>query len=1035
MHKTLSNFRRILRGIPVGFLFVLLCYGPVAWAAGTNINRDFQERLVTGRVVSADDGLGFPGVNIIVKGTSIGAVSDSDGKYSINVPTSEAVLVFSAIGFKTQEVTVGARSTIDVTMNTDVMELAELVVVGYGTMKKSDLTGAVARVTLEDMAPQANINVVQALQGNTPGVNVQTVGGAGSEPNLSVRGQTSLSASDQPLIVLNGVIFNGSLNDINSNDVETIDILKDASAAAVYGARSANGVLLITTKKGKSEKPKISYSTYYGVQDMTNNPMKVMDAEQYAIRLVDYYYQQDLYKWYKTAPTSETGKPVYPNITDRTLVAARLRTQEEKDNYIAGKSVDWVKQVTRVAPLQQHNINFSGQSNTTSYYVSGSYTKENGILLNDAFKRLTFNANVETKLTDWLTVGMVSSYSYRDYSGLEASLSAARTASPLATNKIGLPTYDTYLTGELYMPYPLANLYADNSDKRNNFNILGTATVTVPMVKGLSFKLDFSNDYNNRGNFTFYPLQHPTGAPVLGSARKEHNDTRNLLFNGITSYVRSFGDHNFNATLLYTREQRAGNYSYLRSDKFDNPVLGYNSMELGTQMSMNTDAWQEQNLGYMGRLVYSYKNRYMLTGTVRKDGFSGFGRDNKTATFPSLSLGWVLSEEQFFSPENVYLKLRASYGLNGNQGIGRYSSYSRMATSPYAFGQTTYIGVYPSTLGNSSLSWESTASLNLGIDYGFMNDRITGSIELYQAETSDVLVQRAIPISTGFTNVWTNIGGITNKGFEVSIKSVNVQKADVKWTSAFSFSLNRDKISKLYGGENDKDIGNSWFVGQSISALYDYEMSGGLWTEAELYNKQTPANWYPGQIKYNDLNNDGVIEPTNDRKVIGYRNPSYRFGINNMLTYKNFTLSFFINSVQGGKKYYMEDNSSVVNISWNSDDVYRINASAVRPYWTPVNGVNDATGVYNTPVVHGGMYENRSFVRLQDISLAYQLNRKTLEYLKIQNARVYVASKNPYTYTKWSGWDPEWNTQQNDQNAARNMPVMRNVTVGLSLTL
>jgi len=990
------------------------------------ISSAIAQRTVTGTVTD-DMESPLPGAAVIVKGTTIGTVTDINGAFSItNVPETGETLVISFLGMRTKEVPI-SEGQINIQLEADLMALDELVVVGYGTMKKSDLTGAVQRVTMEDLPPQANINVIQALQGYTAGVNVQSTGGAGAEPDLSIRGQTSLSGSDEPLIVLNGIIYNGSINDINVNDVETIDVLKDASAAAVYGARSANGVLIITTKKGKTAKPKVTFNAYYGVQGMTNNPMRVMNAEEYAIRLVDYYYQQELYQWYYTNPTGEAGKPVRPDINDRNLVSQSLRTQEEKDNYVAGNSIDWVDEILQPAPIQQYNLSYSGQSERTSYFVSGSYTNEEGIRKNDKFSRLTFYGNIETKVTDWLKLGAVTSYSRGDYSGEATDLNDARHASPLADNHIGSPDYDTYLTGEVYMPYPLVNIYTDNSDIRNNLNLLATAEIAIPKLKGFVWKLDFSDNYITRDLNNFWPVTHPDGAASRGRAEKHPYTQQNLLFNNIFSYVNSFGDHDVNATLLYSWENRTGKETIANASQFDNPVLGYNSLQLGSISSNESYAWEENNLAYMARVGYTYKSRYLLTGTIRRDGFSGFGPDNKFATFPSISGGWVLSEEGFFGSSGMYLKLRASYGLNGNQGIGRYSSFSRMTDEPYAYGGATNIGVYPSSLGNSGLKWEKTASFNIGIDYGFMDDRISGSLEVYQAQTSDVLVERAIPISTGYENVWTNIGGIDNNGVELGINTVNIKNSFFNWTSNFQFSLNKGKITKLYGGESDADIGNSWFVGEPISAIYDYKVNGGIWTEEELYSGQIFDNWYPGQFRYHDLNGDGIIEPTNDRSIIGYEDPLYRFSINNVLSYKNFTFSFFINAVQGGKNYYMQDNSSVVNVDWNADTFYRINASAVRPYWTPDNGVNNSTGAYNTPVTHGGVYESRSFVRLQNVTLSYDLGQKTLDNLNMQGLRFYISSRNPYTWTKWSGWDPESGTSNN--------PVMRNVTVGLTLTL
>ncbi len=1037
--------KKLLLGFKITIMIVVIGVSNVFATTASDLSKEgirnvpsgieLQQLSVSGTVTDASTAAPMPGVNVVVKGTNIGTLTDINGKYSITVPDQNAVLAFSFIGYITMEQPVSGKTTIDVAISPTTQSLDEVIVIGYGTQKKSDLTGSVVRVSMEEKSTLANVNLSQALSGATAGVNVQGSGLAGSEPSLSIRGQTSLSATDQPLIVLDGIIYNGSISDINISDVESIDILKDASAAAVYGSRSANGVMLITTKKGKSEKPVVSFNMYYGYQDMTNNPMKVMNVNQYAVRLVDYYYQQDLYTWYKTKPTSATGKPVRPDVTNPTIVAARLRTQEERDNYLAGNEINWVDEVMQLAPIQNYNLSLSGKSDRSSYFVSGSYTGEEGILLNDKFNRLTLHSNIESKVTDWFTLGLITSYSYRDYSGLNASLGDARACSPLANNKIGLPNYDMYLTGEAYMPFPLNNLYVTNSDIRNNLFIVGSGKITVPWVKGLTYEFNYSNTYSNRNNNTFWPVTVPDGSGNKGQGRKDPSEERNWIINNIVTYLRNFGDHQINATLLYSRENRKANSSRLNATGFENPVLGYNNMGLGTVVTVSSNAWEENSLSYMARANYTYKNRYMVTGTFRRDGFSGFGANKKFATFPSVSLGWVASEEPFLKDLTwLYLKLRTSYGENGNQGIGRYSSFSRMTADAYVYGSTTAIAVYPSSLGNADLGWETTASYNLGVDFGFMNRRISGSVDLYKAKTTDVLVSRALPPTTGYASVWTNIGAIDNNGIELELKTINLD-GRLGWQTNFVFSLNRDKISKLYGDANDKDVGNSWFVGEPISAIYDYEMAGGLWTEQELYSGSTLNNWYPGQYKYVDQNGDGVIEANLDRKVIGNRTPSYRFSINNTLTYENFTFSFFINSIQGGKKYYLMDNASVVNVDFRSDNVLRINASAVRPYWTPDNGVDNATGVYNSPAVTSGIYESRSFVRLQDVSLSYRFGPGLLKALKLEACQFYIASKNPYTWTKWSGWDPEVvNWTAADGNTNTNTPLMRNITAGFRVT-
>ena len=994
------------------------------------ISSTMAQKKITGTVTS--EGAPLPGVTVFVKGTTIGAVTDVDGNYNLSVPDDATALMFSFIGMKTQEIEIGNQSNISVNLEPDVIGLEEVIAVGYGTMRKSDLTGSVARVSMEDKALQANLNILESLSGASAGINVQQTGAAGGEPDFSIRGKTSLSASDRPLIVIDGIIYNGAINDINVSDVETVDILKDASAAAVYGSRSANGVVLITTKSGDTEKPQIDFSMYYGFQDMTNTPMKVMDAEQYAIRLTDYYYQQKLYTWYKTHPTSAAGKPLRPDVTDRNVVASTLRTQEEKDNYLAGNEIDWVDEVLQTAPIQNYNLSYSGKTKGTSYYVSGSYANEEGILINDKFSRFTVRSNVESTITDWLKIGLNSAYSYRDYSGLPADLADARNCSPLADNKIGQPDYDMYLTGEAYMPYPLVDTYADNSDIRNNLFMVGSANIKIPWIKGLSFDINYSNTYDTRSNFTFWPSTTPDGAGNKGLGRKDHIERRSWINNNILTYLRDFGEHNVNATLLYSREHSQQNTSRLQASGFENQGLGYNGLGLGTLSTVSTTenggTWAEDGISYMGRVSYSYKSRYYLTGTVRRDGYSGFGANNKFANFPSLSVGWVLSEEDFVGDRFPYLKLRVSYGINGNQGLGRYKSFLTMTTLAYIYGSETSIGIYPSgSLGNDDLKWERTASLNFGADFAFLDQRISGSLDLYNANTTDVLVQRALPATAGYDNVYTNIGGINNKGIEIMLNTINMDQSNFKWTSNFTFSLNRNEITKLYGDENDADIGNEWFVGESISAQYDYEMAGGVWTEEELYSGQILNGWYPGQFKYVDQNGDGVIDPTNDRKVIGYEDPNFRFSINNSLSYKNFSLNFLLNSVCGGNGYYIMDNAGVLNTKWRSDDVYRTNMSAVRPYWTPDNGVNNATGIYNSPAVSSGVYQSRGFIRLQDISLSYKFSKSVINRLKMNDLQVYVAGKNLYTWTKWSGWDPETGTS--------NTPLMRNITVGVRLSL
>ena len=1019
-----------------------------------SFNTQPQKRQVTGTVMDAK-GEAVIGANIIEKGTTNGTVTDVNGGFSLSVENN-GILQVSYIGYLTQEINTAGQTAVSVILQEDTQALDELVVVGYGTMKKSDLTGAVSRVTLNDKTSLPNMNLSQALSGTMAGVNLSSRGMAGGDSDISIRGQTSLSASKTPLIVLDGIIFNGRLNDINVSDIEYIDVLKDASAAAVYGSRSANGVIIITTRKGRSEKPKITVNAYYGTQFETNHPVKYMNGDQYALRMLDYYYQQSLYNWYgeyARGLKEVSSKPARPDASDREVVASYLRTREEMENYKAGNNIDWFDVVMRDKPvIQNYDVSYSGSTNKVNYYISGSYTGEEGIIVNDQWDRLTFNSKVDGKITDWMSVGFNVNYSYQDYSGREPAFVDVRKASPLANNDLESPDkYVVYLTGENYMPHPLGWTKIKNEDIRNSLFLVAGTRMEVPFVKGLSYDFNYSNTYRNRKNNSFYPASMHSGAANKGKAEKIPEEERSWIFNNIITYLRSFGEHSINATLLYSREKSTGEKFRFTSEGFENEALGYYQMGFGTILSTGDNAkWQETGVSYMGRLNYTFRNRYMATATIRRDGFSGFGANSKYVDLPSFSLGWIASEERFL--ENLkwlYLKFRLSYGQNGNQGAGRYTSLSKMSSDNYVYDKTTGVGLYPNfnQLGNASLAWEKTSSFNLGIDFGLLrNRRISGSLDLYTSETSNVLVKRKLPYSSGYEQGWTNIGRVKTRGVDLELKSSNIETKNFSWNSTFTFSLNRDKISKLYGGESDKDVGNSWFVGQPIQSLYNYNITG-LWTEEDLFSKTyteqgnmtpeemgwTPGQiypgWRPGQWKYKDRNGDGIIDPDNDREVVGYKSPNFRFSFSNTLVYKNWSLYFMLNSIQGGNGYYMLNNAEFLNVSSRSDDVYRVNQPAIRQYWTPDNGVTNATGIYNSQPQSGAIYQSRSFVRLQDISLMYKCSPDLLKsFGSFDYLQFYVSGKNLYTWTGWQGWDPEL---ADDADNRKFRPNTRNIVVGI----
>jgi len=992
-----------------------------------------QERTVSGTITDETTGDGLPGVNVLQKGTTIGTITDIDGTFSLEVDNPEnTILVLSSVGFISQEVAVGNRSTIDIALVSDVTALGEVVVVGYGTQQKRDLTGSIASVDMNGKTTVPNTNIAQALQGYVPGVNVGIAANAGDAPSINIRGRTSISGSDNPLIVLDGIIYNGSIADININDVESIDILKDASAAAVYGSRSANGVILITTKLGKTEKPQIRVNAYAGFQDLSPSPAtNIMNGQQFMTRLVDYDYQaQDLAAWYRTFPTDASGRPVRPDPTDPVNVEGSARSTEEFENWRDGNEIDWLDEVLRPrAAIQNYDLSISGRSDKSSYFISGSFTDQQGVTIGDEFKRATLRANFETEVTDWLTFGLNSSYSFRDQSGIPVSIEEALQASPYANfyNPDGI-TYPVDLAGESYQRHPFSNTVGQNDDIRKDVFLAPRLAFKIPWIEGLRYEINGSYAENRRDDFEFFPAVSLNGNINNGEAKKEHFFNSSWIVNNLLTYSRTFNEiHRVNATLLGSREYRSFESSRLTGRDFAIPSLGYQGIELAGIQNVRSRAEEENNIAYMGRLNYTLDNKYLITGTLRRDGFSGFAEGNKTALFPSASIGWVLSEESFMSGINAidFLKLRVSYGKNGNQDVGRFGSIARASTIFYVFDNETFVGYRPNSLGNANLTWETTTSTNIGLDYAFANDRISGTLDAYIANTQDVLVERSLPRISGFEDILENIGEVENKGIELGLQTVNIDNGGFRWVMNTNFSLNRNKLVKLYGGEEDFDIGNGWFTGEPINVHYDWNNLGVVWTEEEFFNGEVPNGFFPGFFKVEDIattEGNPQFHPDDDRKIVGTPDPNYRISLLNNFSYKNFNLMVFINSIQGGNGYYTANGTGDV-VAGGTDFARRNNRTAVRPYWRPGAPTTNAPGMFWPQRDNGGLYIDRSFVRIQDVTLSYNLPQITLENIGLSELQLYVSGKNLVTWTDWAGWDPEV--------GGDNTPVMRSFILGI----
>lgn len=974
-----------------------------------------------GGIVRDRAGEPVAGAVVMEKGKlSNAVVADISGRWSLRAGAGTQ-LVASCLGYADAEITV-TGSYMVIVMDEDSGMLDEVVVIGYGTAKRKDLTGSVKHLSVA-ASPMANTtNVVQSLIGTSAGVFATQSGYAGGNMGLSIRGRTSFSASQDPLIVVDGLIYNDDLNSINPGDVESIDILKDASAAAVYGSRSANGVVIITTRRGKTDKPTVSFGMNMGISSQANYKARVMNAEQYVQRLIDYDYQMMLNQWYRTNPSSPDGRPSYPDVSTPEARASYLRSEEEKGNYLYGQDINWLDAVTRYGFSHNYNLNVSGAGKSMNYYISGAYDHEEAPIVGDDFSRVTLNAKTDMHVTDWLSMGLNLRWSRRDQSGHEASWSYAKVASPLATYDFVTPGYfRTYFAGESMQVDPLANLFIEETDIKDNVMGVITAHVDVPFIDGLSYDFNYSRNFYTRTFNCFYPTGHPD-AGMNGKAIKSPELQNSWSMNHIVSWSREFGRNSIGATVAYTREMRSGESTKTTVQDFAIQSLGVDNLSMGTMFEAESSAWQESNTGLMFRATYSYDSRYLLTATVRHDGFSGFGAKEKYVDLPSVSAGWVLSNEKFFPWKDVYFKMRLGYGSNGNQGIGRYSSLAQLTAGSYNYDDAYAVALHIDKLGNPNLKWESTQSWNAGFDFGLFDSRISGSFDAFRSETTDVLVKRKLPYLTGYSYIWDNLGGLKNWGLEAEINASVIKTPSLSWNVGATFSLVRDKITDLYGDGTKRDLGNSWFVGESITSVYNLKLLG-VWQEKDLFNGEIYPGWYPGQYKYADLDENGSID-ANDRTIIGNSAPWGRWSFNSTFTWNAWSLYILFNGAIGGDKWFLSNNDLLHTENNPGDYVYRKNQSATRQYWTPENATDKSCTLYYSQPIFGGTYQSRGYVRVQDVSLSYTIPRRILDKTFLGDVKLFLSCRNLWTFTGWEGWDPEFVS----------FPLTRSIMGGLKLS-
>lgn len=958
-----------------------------------------------GGIVYDGNGQTLPGVNVVEKGTTNGITTGIDGRFSLLVKDETSVLVFSFIGYTTQEVTVGNRTEISVTLEQDVQALEEVVVVGYGSAQKKDLTGSVTRVDLERNRLLPNVNPVQNLRGTVAGVNVVDNGRPGSDASIVIRGRNSIAASNDPLIVLDGIIYSGSLSDINSNDIESIDILKDASSSAIYGSLAANGVILITTKRGTSPKPRISLNSYYGRSDYAHVP-KYLDAKKYLeVR--------------KDAEISDGGPIPFSPL--------------EQANIDAGISIEPFEEIRQKAPVYSNELSVSGKRENFMYYFSGSHTSIKSPVLGDNFERVGGRVNLDVNITDWLTVGTNSGYTAKDNSGVRANLNTAGYLSPYANlyYEDGVPRPLPMDVGLITNPLTGA-LLNDNLDKSSTLFTNAYADIKLPL-NGLSFRLNTGYTQVNGKIFNYRPSFAREAFFNLGSGSQEFSESRNLTVENILRYDQVFGqDHAINFTALYGIYKARSERASLSSDNIFNDALGYNALEIGDNFVINTGAGKDQQISTMARIGYRYKGRYMAEATARRDGYSAFGEGNKFGVFPSAGISWILSEEAFM--DNVgfvdNLKLRASWGKNGNRGVARYSSLSNISQVNYIFGDGApgSVGLYTSSMGNPNLGWETTTSTNLGIDFGLFSNRINGALEFYHSNTYDLLLNQRIPNLSGYTSFLRNIGETENRGIEVSLNTQNLQLNDFSWNTSIAFTLNRNKILKLSGndlngdGVEDDDIASGWFIGYPLGANFDYVFDGIYQVGDDDFSLLPGSK--PGHIKFKDVDGDGAITP-DDRRVVSSDQPDFLAGVTNTFSYKGLSLMVMVYIRQGGE-------SKNPGLNPGRNFYYEANILDV-PYWMPDNPINTNPGINYPDPLSWGFYQDRSYVRLQDISLSYDFPKSLLERIRVDNLKLFLSGKNLMTWTNWNGWDPENGLQ--GRSTSSNGPVIKSYTIGLNVQL
>lgn len=1016
----MKNLYKKKRGLLCGVLKNKLKLTVIAILCLFNLNLQAQEITVQG-TVKDDEGLTLPGVSVLLDGTQKGVTTGPDGKYSINIPSQRASLTFKFIGFVDQRVQVGTQRVIDVSLKSSYNNLNEVVVVGYGTQKKSDIISSVVSVKPDDATRNVTLDIGEMLRGKAAGVRVTTSdAGPGGSSNILIRGRSSLGADNSPIVIADGVRI-GAINDLNPNDIASIEILKDASAQAIYGARASNGVILITTKRGKVGKTTINYGGYYGTQTVNRN-FDVYSGSEFA------------------QLKREADRAVNNNIrrSDNVIFSA-----DEIAAIAENRSIDWSGEVLKPATIQNHDLSYSSGTDKTKLYVGGNYQEMTGLVPTTNIRKATLRANLDQELTSWLKVGLNTSFqtSKSNDPGVGGIVRQIVTASPLGNIYNSDGTFNVRPGGNQESFNPLLNLNETINDKRSRNDILNVYIDIVPF-KGFNNRINAS-----RRSWNYKESNYNTKLSESGVASGTANgflyfqDNREWQVENIMTYDKKIDKHNLNLTgVVSASEQDYTNFRNSAS-QIPNDILGIYGLQTAL-INIPTIAGNKRRIfSGVGRIQYDYASKYYVTLSARADGSSVFGANNKWGYFPALAVGWNIHNEAFMSKfRNVSnLKLRASYGSVGNEAIGPYGSLSLADQRDYIQGGVQISGYVPGTfLPNPNLKWETSTTLNTALDFAFYNGRISGTVEYYDKSTTDLLVTQTLNQTTGYQFQRNNIGEINNSGLELQLNTVPVQTKNFKFEVGVLFSRNRNKIVSLYGKDNngdgieDNDLANNWIIGQPIS-IFRQPKYLGVWQGSEVYPgstfNATTGRWEingaqaplalvngvpikdpftgqaprPGNVKLEDKNGDGKIDAEDNYITSQY--PDWNGSLNLSASYKGFDFSLDVYTEQG----ITRDNQFLYDYTAGGD--LRGNRNGIKVnYWTPENPSNTYPQP-NAGTSPPGMFnlglQDASYLRLQNVTFGYNFPSKITSKLKIYNLKLYATGQNLFTKTDYKAYSPE----------------------------